>query len=254
MKIVSLYGPFELNGYNLSYIIGISLFVYLANKHPQRAQYLSSSAFINLCIEAALAGLVGGRVLHVLSSLGSYPSILSYFSIWDGGLSVLGGLIGVLGYTVWYCHKHTIPLFALTDIAALYAPLLQAIGRIGCFTVGCCYGAPTSGPLSITYSNPDVFAPLGVALHPAQLYSALLFVMLFGLLHLLKKHATIPGTLTLWYFIGMSLERFIIDFIRGDRIPYGVLSFYQWIAIGIGIPAVISLGILQQQRTSHESV
>ncbi len=253
-KILSLYGPFELNSYNLAYIIGISLFIYLANKHPSRARYFTTAAFINLCIEAALAGIVGGRILHVISSLSDYPTFLSYLSIWDGGLSVLGGLIGVITYITWYCYRHKIPVLELTDIGALYAPLLHAIGRLGCFFVGCCYGASTQGSISITYTHPEVFAPLGIALHPAQLYSALAYLILFGILYALKNRTTIPGMLTMWYLIGMSIERFMVDFVRGDRIATGSpLSFYQWIALAICVGALITSGLLYK-RTARESV
>ncbi len=255
-KILSIYGPFEINGYNLAIILGISLFIYLVNKHPLRPRYFTTASLINLCIEAALAGIIGGRILHVVSSLPDYPTLLSFISIWDGGLSVLGGLIGVLSYILWYCHTHALPVLDLTDMAALYAPLLQGIGRIGCFLVGCCYGAPTQGVLSITYTNPQVYAPLGIALHPAQLYSAFLYFALFGILYLLKERAQtmVPGMLTMWYLIGMSLERFMVDFVRGDRITtIGPLSFYQWIALAIFITAVSVIGLLHQRRP-RESV
>lgn len=253
-KILSLYGPLELNSYNLAYLIGISLFIYLTSKHPLRARYLTVSAHINLCVEATLAGIIGARLLHVVSSLHNYPTLLSLVSIWDGGLSVLGGLIGVLTYTLWYCHSRNIPFIAITDIAALYAPLLHAIGRVGCFLVGCCYGAPTTGFLQITYTHPEVCAPLGIALHPAQLYSALLYMILFGMLYLFKQRATVPGTVTMWYLIGMSSERFMVDFVRGDRIPMNnPLSFYQWIALIICLAALTTLALLHK-RTPRESV
>ena len=100
----------------------------------------------------------------------------------------------------------------------------------------------------------EVYAPLGIALHPAQLYSAALFIVLFGILHSLKHKALLPGMMTMWYLIGMSIERFMVDFVRGDRIAVGgPLSFYQWLALAICITACTLLGLLYQ-RIPRESV
>ncbi len=253
-KILSLYGPFELNSYNTAIMIGIGLFMYLANKHPLRKAYLTTHSFINLVIETALAALLGARIVHIVSSLSQYTTLTAMLSIWDGGLSALGALIGSIGYVLWYCHTMGLPFFALADIGALYAPLVQAIGRLGCFLVGCCHGAPASSSFSITYTHPASLAPLGIALHPAQLYSALLFVLLYAALHVLQKYTKVTGTLTVWYLLGMSLERFVIDFLRGDRIPTGtVLSFHQWVALGIFCGALVAL-VGMQQRVTRESI
>ena len=235
-KLLTLYGPLELNSYNTAIMIGLGVFIYLANRHPARARLLSSADFFNVAIESALAGILGGRVLHILSSLQHYPTFLSMISIWDGGLSILGTLFGVLAFSTWRLKQLGVPYLALADIAALYAPLVHGIARIGCFLVGCCYGAQTDSIFGITYTHPQVLAPLHVQLHPSQLYSSALF---FGLFFVLWSYARThkksigSGMLTLAYIMGMSLERFLVDFVRGDRIMIATiphLSFYQVIA------------------------
>ena len=264
-KIITLYGPFELNSYNTAIMIGIGLFLYLANKNPIRAQLMSRSDFFNLCAESAVAAIVGGRLLHVISSSSQYPDLYSVLSIWDGGLSILGALIAVVAYSTWATYKKGISFFAVGDLVALYLPLVHAAGRLGCFLVGCCYGAPTDLMWAVTYTDPRVMAPLKCALHPSQLYSSALYLLLFLGLWIYSKsssakssHSSVrtAGTLTCLYIMGMSFERFIIDFFRGDRVIISTspLSLYQWVAIALFVGAsAVLIRIRHRSVGAHES-
>ncbi len=257
-KLLTLYGPLEFNGYNTAIMIGIGVFLYYANRHPTRAQYMSSSAFFNLIIESALAALLGGRVLHILSSLSDYPTLYAMISLWDGGLSILGGLLGVLLFSSWRLRQLGVPFAPVADIAALYAPLVHSIARIGCFIVGCCHGAPTDSIFGFTYTHPQALAPLNVPLHPSQLYSSLVYACLFIALYLYAERSKPQaGVITLLYIMGMSLERFLIDFVRGDRIlvkslPH--LSFYQLVAAALFIGALSIMIVRQRAPTTYESL
>ncbi len=97
-------------------------------------------------------------------------------------------------YCTYYCvtdvrcsSKNS--LFESLDIVAIYAPLLQSIARIGCLFAGCCHGIATTVPWAISYNDPTSFAPLGIPLHPTQIYSSLL---LFGIFLILRFVATKP--------------------------------------------------------------
>jgi phosphatidylglycerol---prolipoprotein diacylglyceryl transferase len=265
-KIVSLYGPFELNSYNAAIMMGIALFLYLANSHPTRKLLMSSTDFINLCTESALAALIGGRLLHVLSSLHQYPDLYSMLSIWDGGLSILGSLIAVVSYALWAVPRRGLSFLAIGDLVALYLPLVHAAGRVGCFLVGCCHGAPTDLSWAVIYTDPRVVAPLHCPLHPSQLYSAALFLLLFVGLWLYERASTVKasqllvgrtGTMTCLYIMGLSCERFIIDFFRGDRVMLSgsPLSWYQWISLALFIGASGALiHIRHRSAGAHESL
>jgi phosphatidylglycerol---prolipoprotein diacylglyceryl transferase len=258
-KLITLYGPFELNSYNTALMVGLGTFTFLTSREPALKKIINPTAFMNLIIESALVGILGGRLLHVISCWSEYPTLLSMLSIWDGGLSILGAFIAVLTYGIWSIKQQGLPFFEIADTAALYAPLFHGIARIGCFLVGCCHGAPTSSVLSVTYTDPQVMAPLHVALHPTQLYSSALFFLLFALLLLYVKkiHPTqkTAGTVTFLYIMGMSLERFCVDFLRGDRIPssLSLFSFHQWVALLI-FGAAGTLLVYRQVRGTHESL
>lgn len=252
-KLLHLYGPFELNSFNALIMLGIVVFIRMALKHPGREKYIASDDFINLTFEATLAGIIGGRTLHVLSEWNQYHSLLDMLSIWKGGMSILGALIGVLIYTATTVIRKKIAPLALFDIAALYAPLIHGIARIGCFLTGCCYGAHTLLPWGVTYTHPLVMAPLHLKIHPTQLYSSLVYLLLFILLQRLSHYYQLnTGRLLMFYLIGMSFERFFIDFFRGDRImvhnaQLSFLSFHQWIALGILLCSIAALIYLERK-------
>ena len=174
-KLFSIYGPVELNSYNAAILLGIGAFFYAAFRHPTLEKTVSKSEFFNICIESALAGVLGGRLLHVLSDWQSYVSLWEMISICWMEPSILGTFLGVFCYSLWTLKRKQLPVLIIYDVAALYAPLIQAIGRIGCFLTGCCYGCPTDVVWGITYINPSVLAPLNIQIHPTQLYSSLLF-------------------------------------------------------------------------------
>jgi len=261
-KLFSLYGPLEINGFNGALIAGLALFFYAALRHKDLEKYISKADFVSICIESAIAGIIGGRILHIMSEWSHYESYVQMLSIWNGGLSILGAFIGVLIYSLWTLRQKNLPVWELYDIAALYAPLIHGVARIGCFLVGCCHGCTTTLPWAITYTHPQVVAPLHTPLHPTQLYSALIFFLIFCFLFVkASKKNMKPGALSLLYVIGMSFERWFVDFFRGDRIalsshsPLSFFSFHQWIALGIlSIAALLFWFTHRHNRVPHESV
>ena len=88
---------------------------------------------------------------------------------------------------------------------------------------------------------PASLAPRGCWLHPTQLYSALIFFGIFGLLSLLRKKSLRAGSIGLLYLIGASAERFIVDFWRGDQVAAPLFSVNQWVALVLGLGALTLL-------------
>lgn len=254
-KLFTIYGPLELNSYNAAILLGITVFFITIFRDKNLEKCISKRDFFNISVEAGIAGILGARLLHVLSQWHEYTSLIEMISIWNGGLSVLGALLGILGYSVWALKKNHISIMAVYDVAALYVPLLQSIARIGCFLVGCCYGAPTSLPWGVSYHNPLVLAPLNCSLHPTQLYSSIFFLAIFFLLYNIRHLQTRPGELCLFYIMAMSFERWFIDFFRGDRImvhapyPFSYFSFYQWVACGLFLSAFCIFLYIRSKNT-----
>ena len=132
-----------------------------------------------------------------------------------------GGLIAAVAVAFWYMRRHQMPLWTTCDVFAPGIALGHVVGRLGCLMAGCCYGKPTNVPWAITFTNPDAAAnvgtPLGVPLHPTQLYeSARRALILVLLLATEKKGRPFPGR-TFWsYMLLYGISRFVIEFFRGD--------------------------------------
>ena len=105
------------------------------------------------------------------------------------------------------------------DFLITALPLGHALGRIGCFLAGCCYGKPTTLPWGVVFTNPDTLVPVqlqGVPLHPTQLYETACNLLLFFYLHKAYQKKHTAGSILIRYIIGYSAIRFIIEFFRGD--------------------------------------
>jgi phosphatidylglycerol:prolipoprotein diacylglycerol transferase len=258
--ILHIYGPFELNSYGLTIAISVGLFLYLTVNHPTRQKYVSQEEYINSVVMAGFVGVAGGRFLHILSEWHTYATIGQMLSVWNGGLSVLGTIISILAYATYKLNRNNIPLLPMLDLVTLYAPLVHAISRIGCFLTGCCYGCPTDKFWGITYTNPDVIAPLYSKIHPTQLYSSAIFFVIFICLYrMTSKKNSKPGYVTAAYIMLQSTERLLVDFFRGDRIlahTHSWLSFHQWLALGMFIAALfgfVFISFVTYKRKSQES-
>ena len=254
--IFHIYGPLAINSYGVAIVIGLVIFLWLATKNPLRARLMSEDIFHNFIMYGILVAIIGGRILHVISERSEYGSWLDMINILDGGFSILGTVIALIIYIGIFLNVHKIPVLRTFDLIAEYAPILQGFGRIGCFLAGCCYGAPTICFWGITYTNPLVGAPLGIKIHPTQLYSAAVFFIIFFILQYLQRYLNKPGQLFSVYLILLSLERFTIDFWRDDRIIVNshVLSLHQWIALGIIIVGCISFIVCSKKISRAKSL
>lgn len=256
-RLFQIYGPLWINSYGLFIAIGFLIFSYLTYRHPLRRKLISNDCFINTLLIGLLAGIIGGRLLFVLISVEVFAhNLWEILYPWIGGFSVIGSILGVIIVVPVYLRMHQVQILPFFDVVGLYAPILQAISRIGCFFAGCCYGlsAPEGFPFAVTFTHPDSLAPLNISLHPTQLYytffSLLLFVLLWGIS---KRCFPIPGTLFFVYLIGESFVRFFSEFWRADCQPLShpllqFVSAYQVWALLIMFGAISGLVILHTRK------
>jgi phosphatidylglycerol:prolipoprotein diacylglycerol transferase len=167
-----------------------------------------------------------------------------------------GGLILALIMCIWYMRVNRMPVLRTCDVFAPGLALGHAFGRVGCFAAGCCYGHETHVPWAVTFHNPlaneIVGTPLGIPLHPTQLYEMVLelcnCLFLVWLIRRKKFDGEIIGTYMIIYGIG----RFFIEFFRGDP---GRGEFLGWMsgtqAIAIGL--VIFGGLLWMRRPQQSA-
>jgi len=254
--VIHIWGPLGIQSYGLFVVIGILVATWLFLKNPKTKSVISKETFNKVLIATIVSGIVGGRLLYIFEDPQNLQSLIDIFKVWHGGLSSLGAIAAILLIVPLYLKKLKVPIIPFLDLIAIYAPLIYAIARIGCFFAGCCYGTQVNLPWAVTYTDITSSAPLGITLHPAQLYSSIASFCIFLLLYfVLSKKLQKPGQLLFAYLMLASLERFSIDLVRGDRTffsSHGLLSKLStsgWISLLIFFISLITLAVIPFKKT-----
>jgi len=239
-------GPFPVYSYGVllaaSYLLGLQLAMKRA-----RTRGLDPARMLDLGIYIIIAALVGAKLMLLVVE-GQFPtSAAEVLSLVQSAGVFYGGLIAAVGVAFWYIAKHGLPFWTTCDVFAPAIALGHVTGRLGCMAAGCCYGRPTDVPWAVIFTNPlaaaNVGTPLGIPLHPTQLYEAgAELLILVALLATERRGRPYPGR-TFWaYMLLYAISRFIIEFYRGD--PRGELfgvSTSQFISL---VLAPLSIGML----------
>lgn len=253
--IFRLFGPIAIQAYGVALLMGFMIFWLLIDKNSLRPALMNSDTLTSFLTYTVCLIIAGGRIGDILGSPEHYSSLFDMVAIWEGGLSILGATIAIALGAPLFLYLKNIPILPTLDLMTMYVPILHIFGRLGCFMAGCCHGVPTNVWWAITYTNPHAAAPLHIALHPTQLYSVALFMMIALILQFIGQFASLrlqPGTIALIYVLLASLERFCIDFLRGERNMIGLFSFHQWLALSIMGIATLGLVILwHKKRVCH---
>jgi len=199
--------------YGIIVALAVLVLVLWMMRETKRTVGLSSEPVLTGALVAIPSGIVISKLLHVIDMWGYYvqnPGLI--FS--SAGLTIYGAVLGgALG--IWiYSKVSKYPFGHVTDLLAPGIILVQAIGRVGCTINGCCYGLPTSLPWGIVYTHPESYAPLGVAIHPTQVYEIVYNLIVFGVLLKLRGRLKPDGSLFFLYLGLYSLWRFGIGFLR----------------------------------------
>jgi phosphatidylglycerol---prolipoprotein diacylglyceryl transferase len=213
---------FEFDGFQVrSYgvIVGLSflLALWMSTREAER-KGVDPKLIQDFSIYALLAGVVGARLYFVLFSAPAYflEHPREVFAIWNGGMGIIGSLIGGLLVAVWFCRQNNIPLLKLADALAPGMALGQTTGQLACLLNGDSYGRPTDLPWAITFTDPRSIAPLNIPLHPIELYEMVAYFLVFLLVWKMRKHYRTDGFAFFTYFAAYGVARFIVDFFRGD--------------------------------------
>lgn len=201
--------------------------------------------------------ILGAKALLIARSLPEYaadPSELFSSALTSAG-DFYGGFLGALLTSAIFFRRHPeLKFWPTADLCGPAIALGQAIGRIGCLMAGDDYGRPTTLPWAVTFTDPEAAriggAPLGVPLHPVQLYESIVCLALFALLVWLSRRKRFDGEIILAYTALYAGARFVLEFFRGDAdrgfVFSGALSTSQFIAAIVG-PAAIALWFVRRR-------
>ncbi|HZT33707.1 MAG TPA: prolipoprotein diacylglyceryl transferase [Bryobacteraceae bacterium] len=235
-------GSFFLPTYGVLVAAAFLTALVLAGRLARRAG-LNPDSVMNLGIYCALAAIAGAKVMMFLVDIPYYTAhpdeILSLASLQAGGV-FYGGLIAALLTAAFYIRKAKLPPLRTADLFAPGIALGHAIGRLGCFSAGCCWGVKTSLPWGVTFTNPEanrlVGVPLGVRLHPTQLYESLAELAIFGVLYRRIRQPHADGAVLSLYLMLYSTARFLVEFVRFHEQPNpfgGPFNTSQWISLAL---------------------
>ena len=248
------FGGFTIYSYGVllaaAYLLGLQFALIRA-----RSRGLDRERVMDLGIWIIISALVGAKLLLLVVDY--RPFLANPRTIVDllrsGGV-FYGGLIAAVTVALAYIWRHRMPMWTTTDVFAPGIALGHVVGRLGCLLAGCCFGRPTSVPWAISFHDPNAFAtsgtPLGVSLHPTQLYEAgaealiLVFLLAFE-----RRGRPFPGR-TFWsYMLLYGVSRFIIKFYRGDPrgTVFDALSTSQFVSV-ILVPLSVVMLVLLSRR------
>jgi phosphatidylglycerol:prolipoprotein diacylglycerol transferase len=236
--VLTKFAEITIHTYGVMLALGFLLAIFVALREARRVG-LDPNLVMDLAFYFLIAGLLGSRLFYVLGhwdGFRTHPMEIVMF--WRGGLVFYGGLIFAFIVGVWYIKKHRLNFPKLADLIAPAIAIGQTLGRLGCFSAGWCYGSPAEVPWACTFSDQNSLAPLGIPLHPTQLYESAATFLIFLALIFMRRQDRFQGKLIWFYLLFYSVARFALEFFRGD--PRGFLiPGYLSVSQAIGIPAFI---------------
>jgi len=187
---------------------------YLAQRAAKRSG-ISPDIVTNSALLVLFSGIVGARISYVLLDLEFYAqNPIEIFMLPHGGLAFYGGAIAAVAAELIYLKLKKLSVYKIGDLIIPYVAFGQAIGRIGCFLNGCCYGKP------MAYGH----------LYPTQIFSSILLIFLYCFLRLLQKSEVKPGIVLISYGLLYSAGRFLMEFLRGDNMAIVLgMTFSQFV-------------------------
>lgn len=236
------FGNFFLPSYGvfvaLGFLAGMFVTRVLAKRRGLDAEFVVGAA-----LYTALIGLAGAKVALILQDFSYYmrnPAELVSMNMLQSAGIFYGGVLAGLAFFVWYMRKHGMDMATVGDCLAPGLAIGHALGRLGCFFGGCCFGEYCTRPWAVVYSNPDVHdfsnVPLGIPLHPTQIYEFLTELAIFLLLFAVFNKLSRPGRILGLFLVLSSIGRFVVEFFRAHDVgdPFGLgLSTAQWTALAL---------------------
>lgn len=246
-------GSLAVSWYSLSYIVGILLGWYYANKlillYPIGISKQHTEDFISWAI---IAIIIGGRLGHVLfydpEKYLSNP--IEILKTYEGGMSFHGGIFGVGVAAYLYCKKNQIRFLSFSDVLAIVAPIGLFLGRIANFINAELYGRQTNVPWAVIFPHSD-----GFPRHPSQLYEALLeglFLFCIMLYFTYKsKFLQNPGRMSGIFLIFYGSFRVLVEFFREPDVKIGFIFKYFTLGQILCIPMILLGAYLWNHSTKN---
>jgi len=190
----------------------------LISRHTQKGLALTFWQKAGLGLGAYCGAMIAAKLPFVFSQWEGFLSGAAWFS---NGKTILCGLVG--GYAGVETAKWAMLIKTKTgDGFAVPVAVGVAVGRLGCYEFGCCYGTPTDLPWGIVFPGAGELPR-----HPTQLYETMFHLAMAGLLYVFQRRGLFRGQLIKMYIITYAIYRFCTEFIRPEERIWWGLTGYQ---------------------------
>ena len=254
-------GDFPIRAYGtiiaLAFILGVGVTSYFL-KAEKKTQYID--AILDVAPWLLLGGVIGARVWQVFFfDWGYYSKHLGeIIAIWNGGLSIQGGVVGGLLFGGVYAWKKKLPFWELADYVALGLILAQGIGRNANLMNGDAFGGPTGGDFGVIFPSGTIARETyGLQpLWPAEVWEGQIAIILFAIMIILKLRKWPYGFLFLFYVIAYNTARLFLENLRGDSIRF----LFNWTAaqwssvcfVTIAAVFMIRLWVIEYKKNQND--
>lgn len=239
-------GPLTLHTYGVLLALAFLAGLWVVSREAKKAG-LDATVITDMAVYVLIGGLVGAKLLLLLvewSYYAKHPGEI--LGLLQSGGVFYGGLLGAFPVAWWFARRHRLDAWKTADVLAPGVAIGQAIGRLGCFAAGCCYGRAADVPWAVTfhdvYATRQVGTPIDAPLHPTQLYESAATLAIFIFLRWLSGRKRFDGQVTLAYIFMYAVARFVIEFYRGDAARGMVLG--GWLSTSQFIAILMVLGVL----------
>jgi phosphatidylglycerol:prolipoprotein diacylglycerol transferase len=250
-------GPLTVHWYGVMIALAFLAGLWTATGRARR-ENISAEKIADVTLWLMVGAIAGARFVYVTTywreEFANQP-FTEVFMIQHGGLVFYGGFLGAAVAGIIYIRWKKMPLWKTLDVLAPSVALGSVFGRIGCLLNGCCYGRQTNLPWGLTFTNPQAHdlsgTPLGIPLHPTEIYDALLNLILYGFLAWLFRRKKFDGQIFSTYLLCYAVTRSIVEYFRGD---YSNLHYHlgltpaQWISVPIFVAGLALAAVLSRRE------
>lgn len=216
--------------YGLLMAVAFLVGIWMARGRARR-EGIDPNLIIDLSVFVILASVAGARAAYVLVRWDYFShDPVSVLRIWEGGLAQYGGILVGAVTGILFFRSRGIDIWRGADLLVPSVAMGVAIGRVGCFMNGCCFGRPCGLPWGVVFSH-DSAAGLqfpGIHVHPTQLYEAIIALAVVFVVLAVERRKPFDGFLLWLFVILLAGYRFLIDPVR----------YYESVSIGFSAGAL----------------
>jgi phosphatidylglycerol:prolipoprotein diacylglycerol transferase len=209
-------GSLPVRWYGVMMALGFFAGLWTATRRARLA-HVHGDAIADVTLWLMIGSIIGARTVYVTTYWNqefARAPLSEIFMIQHGGLVYYGGLIGAAVAAFGYLSWKKLPLWTVLDILAPSAALGNVFGRIGCLLNGCCYGRACDLPWAVHF--PADHATSAAAVHPTEIYDALLNLVLYFALAWWFRRRKFEGQVFALYLMGYAVFRSVAEYFRGD--------------------------------------